>query len=281
MNHPNFGPYASKENISAFLTISERAFAIYHEKIPQEAFAKFSATQHLFVRQLYLAETTSFSIRLLTSWAMLLQALTLTRTRLEHVIVCSFLIHEKQSLGLEPFIKHISINDFRHAQAVISDSQLAKHLRLDMNALKTKALEAQKFFKQGFEIDHDKFERKWTKLDLRSMAKRRDEIVAQQPAPLNLALEQDYLSLYMTASSIVHSDASALSHAFMDIFSAEPNGPAALMPVPSWAPIIMAFTSHYDLIQVREVVKYLGYSCESEITELHKEWLESTKKYLS
>ena len=97
-SQPNFGPYLSWASVKDFSEISQKAFEIYHEIISNDLLEKFSPTQHLFIRQLYLAETSSFSIRLLTSWAMILQALALARTRLEHTIICSYIIHEKSLL---------------------------------------------------------------------------------------------------------------------------------------------------------------------------------------
>lgn len=277
---PNFGPYSSWESVRALSEISEKAFEIYHEKVSNDLLSKFKPTQHLFVRQLYLAETSSFSIRLLTSWAMLLQALALTRIRLENTIICSYLIHEEVSVGLEPFIKYITINDFLNVRAAMSDENIAKNLDLDVNKLKTEAVNAQSSFTPGFDVDHDKFERKWTKLDLRSLAKRRDKLTANQGVISKDSLERDYVSLYKTASSIVHSDVSALSNAFIDVFSAGQDDPGVLMPLPSWAAMSVAFTSKYDVVQVFEVLKYLGIDSESEFTELRKVWLASVKIHL-
>jgi len=67
-SEPNFGPYLSQENVMAFSEISRKAYEIYHEKVSNDLMTSFTPTQHLFIRQLYLAETSSFSIRLLTSW---------------------------------------------------------------------------------------------------------------------------------------------------------------------------------------------------------------------
>lgn len=279
-SQPNFGPYLLWTNVKDFSEISKKAFEIYHEKISNDLLAKFSPTEHLFIRQLYLAETSSFSIRLLTSWAMLLQALALARTRLEHTIICSYIIHEKESVGLEPFIKHISINNFLNVRAAMSDNDIAKHLDFDISKLQAEAVNAQSSFTPDFDINHDKYERKWTKLDLRTMAQRRDKLTAGQVLLSKDSLERDYISLYKTASSIVHSDVSALSNAFMDVFSVGQNIPAVLMPLPNWAIISVAYTSRYDIVQVYEVLKFLGINCESELSKLRRTWIESVKKHL-
>lgn len=279
-SQPNFGPYSAWASVKDFSEISQKAFELYHDKISDNLLPTFSPTQHLFIRQLYLAETSSFSIRLLTSWAMLLQALVLTRTRLEHTIICSYIIHEKESVGLEPFVKHISINDFLNVRAAMSDNGIAKHLDLDITKIQVEAVNAQSSFKPDFDINHDKFERKWTKLDLRTMAQHRDELTSEQIAISKDSLERDYVSFYKTASSIVHSDVSAFSHAFMNVFYVGQNSPGTLMPLPSWATMSVAFTAKYDIVQVFEVLKYLGINCESEFTKLRKVWLASIKRHL-
>jgi hypothetical protein len=277
---PNFGPHLQQENVKDFFEISKKSFEIYHEKVTHELVSKFDPVQHLFIRQLYLAETTSFSIRLLASWGMFLQTLALARIRLEHTIVCSYLIHEKESIGLNPFVKHISINGFLNAQAAMSDAGIAKQLNLDISKLQTDAINAQTMFNPDFDIDHDKFERKWTKLDLRTMAQHRDKLTAKKISVSKTSLETDYVSLYKTASSIVHSDVSALSYAFMDVFVVNPKSRGVILPLPSWGTMSMAFTSRYDIVQVFETLKYLEIDCESEFVELEKIWRTSIKKHM-
>ena len=162
----------------------------------------------------------------------------------------------------------------------MSDNDIAKHLDFDISKLQAEAVNAQSSFKPDFDINHDKFERKWTKLDLRAMAQRRDELTVGQVLISKDSLEPDYISLYKTASSIVHSDVSALSSAFINVFSVGENKPAVLMPLPNWATMSVAFTSRYDMVQVYEVLKFLGINCESEFSELRKTWIESVKKHL-
>ncbi|HKJ38813.1 MAG TPA: DUF5677 domain-containing protein [Anaerolineales bacterium] len=277
---PNFGPYSSWASVKDFTKISEKAFELYHQKISNELLEKFTPTQHLFIRQIYLAETSSFSIRLLTSWALLLQALALTRTRLEHTIITSYLIYEKESKGLEPFVRHISVNNYLNTKAAMSDEGIAQLLDFDISKLQSEAINAQSSFAPNFDINHDKFERKWTKLDLRTMAHHRDKLTKKQALISKDSLERDYVSLYKTSSSIVHSDVSALSNAFMNVFSIEKDKPPVLMPLPDWATMSVAFTSRYDIVQVYEVLMFLGIDCEPELSGLRKTWVEATKKHL-
>lgn len=279
---PSFGPYWSWPSVSHFSDVSKRAFEIWHERLTPDLTGKFGPVRHLFVRMLYLAEGTSFSIRLLTSWAMTLQALALARVRLEQAIVCSYLVHEDESAGIEPFVRHISIKRYQNTRAALSDSGIATQLgSVDLATLQAEAITSQERITPGFDIDHDRLQRKWTRLDLRAMARRRDELTADGARISKDRLERDYVSLYKSASSIVHSDCSALSHAYLDIFPAmQPDGPAVLMPLPSWATTSVAFTSHYDILQVFEVLRLFGIDCEDELEELRTEWLECIEKHL-
>ena len=138
---PNFGPYSLWPSVNRFTEISRRAFEIYHEKVSPENSKRFRPVHHLFLRELYLAETTSFSIRLLTSWAMILPALALARVRLEQTIVCSFIVHEDEAKGLEPFVKFIPIGDYMNTRAALSDSGIAKEIgSVDLAKLQARQL---------------------------------------------------------------------------------------------------------------------------------------------
>ena len=278
---PNFGPYSSWPSVRSFTEVSQKAYKVYHEAVSSEDVVQFSPTQHLWLRMLYLAETTSFSIRLLTSWALALPALALARTRLEQTIVCSYLVHEDQLLGLEPFVKHIPVLDYLNTHAAASDPGIAARLdQVDLSGIQAEAIAAQESITPGFDIEHDKLHRKWTKLDLRAMTKRRDELTANQSPLSKDSLELYYVSLYKTASSIVHSDCSALSHRYLNLFSAGLDGPAVLMPLPSWSTMVVAFTSHFDIIQVFEVLSRLGFNRESELMELRDIMKAAIGEYL-
>ncbi len=229
----------------------------------------------------YQAKTTSLAIRLNTSWALILPAFALTRVRLEQTIVCSYLIHEKQSIGLSRFVEFISIGHYKATKLVMEDASLAKHLsHIDLGVLATAATESQKKFTPGSSVTNDKFERSWTKLDLRSMAKRRDSLVNDSSSVLKQPLEREYITIYKESSSVVHADCSSLSVSFLDLFKT-PSGQPVLMAVPSWALIVCATTSHYDILQCYEILKWLGISAEENYQDLMGQWLKARDKYVT
>jgi hypothetical protein len=264
-SEPNFGPYASWESVSAFMDLSEKAFSLF-DKTVEANWSKLSRpVYHLFLRMAYQAKTTSMSIRLSNSWALVLPALALVRVRLEQLIICSYLLHEKEEVGLSNFVTRIPIQQFLHHKAAIENPDLKKELSkiMDVNKSKTEAIKAQEKLTPGFSIDNDDLQRNWTKLDLRSMAKRRDRLASAVNKKSPEKLEREYVSIYKVSSSIVHAECSSMSYAFLDLFGTPETG-AVLMAVPSWALIVTACTSHYDMLQCCEILNYLGIPMKGE-----------------
>ena len=165
---PNFGPGSSWESIASFEAISEKAFTLF-EKRTQENWEHLSkAVHHLFLRMEYQAKTTSFGLRLINSWAMSLPAFALTRIRLEQTIVCSYLLHEDESVGLGPFVQYIPVTHHQQAKAAIQDPDIARLLsKTNFSGLEAEAIQAQEAITPGFSLEKDKFQRNWTKLVVR------------------------------------------------------------------------------------------------------------------
>jgi hypothetical protein len=278
---PNFGPYAQWENVAAFSELSEKAFTLFDGLVNDNWSLLSRPVHHLFLRIAYQAKTTSLAIRVNNSWALSLPAFALTRVRLEQTIICSYLIHEEEPIGLSPFVEYIPIGNYKATKTVLEDASLAEHLsHVDLSVMETVATESQKKFTPSFSLMNDKFERSWTKLDLRSMAKRRDLLVNRSSSVLKQSLEREYITIYKEASSIVHADCSSLSFAFLDLFKS-PSGQPVLMAVPSWALIVSATTSHYDILQCYEVLSWIGIEAGQEYQDLMGQWTKARDKHVS
>lgn len=278
---PNFGPYRSWESVAAFDALSEQSFALLDGRISAEWQRLARPVHHLFMRIAYQAKTTSLAARLANSWALSLPALALVRVRLEQTIICSFLTHEEEEFGLRPFVSYVPIAQHKGFKAALDDPKLAAQLAglFDVGRSEADALMAQQELTPGFTLENDKFQRNWTKLDLRSMAKRRDALVVSKAGVEKECLEREYLSFYKVASSVVHADCSSLAYAFLDIFQGSDTQPV-LMPLPSWAPIIAAATAHYDLLQCREILQWLGIDAETDYEALFKQWAAARDRFV-
>lgn len=278
---PNFGPYQRWESISAFADISESAHTLFDHRV-QGAWERLSRpVAHLLLRMVYQAKTTSLGIRLNNSWAFNLPAFALLRVRLEQTIVCSYLLHEEESVGLMPFVSYIPIAEHKGLKAAAEDKDLAAHLagKFDITKSEAAAAQAQAELTPGFTLSGDKFQRNWTKLDLRSMAKRRDTLALTKGSLNEHSLEREYLSIYKTASSVVHADCSSLSFRYLDLFPS-PSGEFVLMPLPSWALIVSAALAHYDMLQCYEVLAWLGIPAEEEYLVLMRQWIDARDRYV-
>lgn len=277
---PNFGPYERWESVGSFSALSETAFETFDKFIDNNWVLLSRPIHHLFLRMAYQAKTTSLATRLNNSWALCLPAFALTRVRLEQTIICSYLIHEDESVGLHRFVAFIPIGHYKASRIVMEDPSLAKHLsHIDLEAMQNEAVLAQEKFAPGFSLDNDKFQRKWTNLDLRSLAKRRDDLASASSFAFKYSLEREYITIYAEASSIVHSDCSSLSHGFLNIV-ASPAGVPVLMAVPAWATIVSAATAHYDILQCYEILKWLGIPADSEYDMVMKRWIAARDKYI-
>lgn len=156
----NFGPYSKWESISAFDSLSEKAFTSFDELVQQHWSLLSRPVHRLFLRVAYQAKTTSLAARLNNSWALCLPAFALTRVRLEQTIVCSYLLHEDESVGLRPFVAFIPIGNFKSTRVAMDDPLIAQHLpHVDLSVMEGEAVKAQKEFTPNFSAGSDKFER--------------------------------------------------------------------------------------------------------------------------
>jgi hypothetical protein len=276
----NYGPYSKWKEIKAFSDLSDKAFSVFRSYIKGKANLLLDPINHIIYRMFFQAESTSVAIRLINSWAFNLPAFALTRIRLEQTIVCSYLIHEDLSEGLKKFIYYASIQRYKYMESALEDDSLKKYLKNFKNCdkLKETAIQAQNRITPGFSVDDDKFERKWTKYDLRSMAKKRDSLAPKEPL-LEHSLEREYISLYKIASCVVHADCESLSCSFMDFYPL-PSGEPVLMVIPTYALFVSSCTAHYDILQCYEILNWLKIPIGQEYQELMKEYFVAGDKYI-
>ena len=208
---------------------------------------------------------TTQAARLLLSWGAHLPGLALARIRLEAAIVCSYLIHESDPAPLARFVSFGPIGEYRLSSAITADPHLRTHVagKVDLAKLRLEAGAVEASFDPGFDITRGKFTPKWTSLDLLSMAQRRDTL-ANSSGYLTSAfpLASLYNSIYRTASSYIHSDASIVGAPFYGDLprQAGPPMPAATF----WALTLPTFISTCDFVQCYEVLRRVGVRADKE-----------------
>lgn len=180
---------------------------------------------------------------------------------------------------MEKFIKYTDVHRYKGIKIAMEDESLKKYLKdfKNLDKLKEDAIKAQKEFTPSFSYEHDKFERKWTKLDLRSIANKRDSLVPKEPL-IKHPLEREYVSIYKVASSVIHAECDSLSHSFLDFFPSLDGSPI-LMPIPIYASIIVAFNASYDILQCHEILNRVGISPGEQYIDLMDEWFKVRDEY--
>jgi hypothetical protein len=272
-DQPNFGPSHRMVSVRAFDEISDRVSVAATRHIDEEWGRFARPVDHLFIRMGYQAKCTSLALRVANSWLLTAPAIALLRVRLEQTIVCSYLRWESEEIGLRPFVVHLDIDKHIKLGHAMQHPAIREDLgrQFDLTATEKAPRAAQVQLTPGFDVDHDHLQRSWTKLDLLSMAKRRDVLAAGSRLSGRVPLAPQYDTFYRVASSVVHSDVTSVSTAFLDLF-AGPDGGAVLMSPPSWAPVIAGLAALCDILQHYEILSRVGLSIDTDFDHFWEEW---------
>ena len=261
------GPQIKDPAYKQFFDISTDAFVLFRNKTSNLGINNLP--WHFWSRIAYFAESTSWSMRLLTSWDAALPAAALARIRIEQVIVCSYLIHEATKLGFEPFIRHLGPERYRNSKLAHENPILKPHLDEIMERDRPRILEKREELLGVFSFES--FSRKWTKLDLLSMAKKRDTLTKSFQNISRHPLELDYVSIYGSFSSLVHSGIEAFSSDFVKAEIKDSN--ITLAPAAGSSRLLIMLLANWDVLQTFELLTKLGVDCEKESKTIFDRWL--------
>jgi len=223
------------------------------------------------------AESTTTAINLLIDERLHLPALALTRVRFEQTVVFSYLLHEDPEIGLKPYSRFAPILEYQVADAVKSEPLFEPHVpaQLNLDDLKKKALAAQQEINPGFDITNGKLQAKWTKLDLYSMALRRDKRAQSSKwlASKILPLAPFYTALYKTGSSPVHANGSMLVPPLWGKVTGM-DGSTQTDASTLWALGLPPYVTHYDLLECYEALRWAGVDCDEPFVQLAQRLIE-------
>ena len=229
------------------------------------------------VRQLLMlhALNTSYSVRLLTTYAQPTEAYALLRVRLEQAIVFSYLVHAEPEDGLVPYVQDIDRVDYRAFQGLGQDEEVRDLVAAlfpgKIDAAKAAASENERLVDPNFDIETDRLRRKWTTLSLYDMAFHRDRRVPQdEPLMATTQLVRLYSGLYRPASIVVHSDTGLLTDNFLTLNPA-PDGGKQLGPHVGAVPLNLINLAQIDLLQAYEALYWLENPARSRIAAVHQE----------
>jgi hypothetical protein len=268
-----FGPRIEDSVYRKFSKISSDSFALYHDGLKQVD--ENNLIMHFWARLAYYAESTSWSIKLLTSWEAALPAVALARIRLEQIIICSYLIHENTDIALGPYLKHLNAERFSYSK----QAEQNPVLRNILDEIKEKELPGSKKIQEQLRENFSfrSISRKWTKLDLLSMAKKRDTLTKRLPNISHQPLELSYAAVYGTFSSLVHSGVAAFSNDFLARQFEPPK--IGFKPQPFWSTYLVMTLSSWDILHVFELLTKMDVDREKELEELFNRFLKYRDEY--
>jgi hypothetical protein len=277
MNYNDYGTLLKQiPELGRFIKLSERAFEIYINAIEKNRHLALTPPQGIFNLLFFQAKNTSYSVRVLSTWAQPLEALALLRIRLEQAIISSYLFYEEYESGFGTYIKFMS--DIERSAATILKKELdlnsfLKAIAPDFYGLLKSKLDDHENKYSNFDFKNDKPKKKWTNKSIFKLAKRRDELAPKNNMIKHISFEKYYQTLYKMASSIVHCDVSALSSNFV---TTTPNG--ILIPHIFYVYSSLMECAHLDIIQCYELLNYFGVDRNKELEKLYKDFAIEIKE---
>ncbi|MEL7590601.1 MAG: DUF5677 domain-containing protein [Anaerolineaceae bacterium] len=248
----NYGKFKETDVFTSYNTLTEECIRYRYANFPCLKFNELPPELKLLYRFVVLGESTSDSVRLLLNYNCVVPALMLIRIRLEQVIIFSYLTNEDPTIGILNFVKFLPSSNARIVKGVLDNKQLVDHFK---NYFQKYAISDENESSNS-ELD---FKRKWTDLDLLSMAKRRDDLVKNDEFLVGCELEPEYAAFYRMFSSLVHCDISAITDSFTVIKTkkVEDDIYSMILPDEFYFKFALLLNSQYDIIQNYEFFKFL------------------------
>jgi hypothetical protein len=193
---------------------------------------------------MYIAEITSSAVRLDASWGLTHAAMSLLRDRYEQAVRFSWLVRNPDQGEFQKYERAIFSKMGSLARSVSAETR--QRFAEKLGPLPAWAAEAPTK-EQRVYLDE------WSMLDLRSMAKKRDEF----PPIAETALAKEklatwYDSIYSQFSSVSHYDRYSI-----ELLTLNPmrHGGLVLATPPHWPGLLMLQNAHFDIIQCFEAAQ--------------------------
>jgi hypothetical protein len=214
---------------------------------------------------MYIAESTSASLRLVASWALSLPALSLCRDRFEQTIRFSYLANQPDDAAWNSFL----------IDAIRKKNQLGRRIAEEpvTRAYYEKLIGPLKDWELAIP---GKAERatldKWKSLTLDVMARNRDELIKSNPSiATNQPLAALYTSMYAEASSVPHYDFMAL----MMLHEFRTRDQVILAPDPRSPVLLVLHCAMFDVIQCADC--FAGFWKQADVSAFDGLWAEWEK----
>ncbi len=194
----HLGPHARSELTAACCRLNERVWTQYLNLAGEYKHSGNSSREYLILRMMYIAELTSSAVRLDASWGLTHPAMSLLRDRYEQAVRFSWLVRNPDEREFQKYERAIFLKMGSLARSVSVETR--QHFADKLGPLPAWAMEMPTKEQRAY-LDQ------WSALDLRSMAKKRDEFPSiAKTALANEKLAGWYDRIYAQFSSVSHYD---------------------------------------------------------------------------
>ncbi|HEY9167033.1 MAG TPA: DUF5677 domain-containing protein [Candidatus Kryptonia bacterium] len=275
----NAGNQALSKNggdIESYIRFSEKAHRIYLANFRKNR--KVLGSGHNWVFHLLLANSMNLSsaISTLAALGKPNEAMILLRTRLEQLIICSYLIHEDEEAGLKRFVAFLPKVDPGFGRTLKKIDMIREGIELlfpEMGTRLPKLLEKMDATaEKSFGFGSNGFIRKWSEMNTGEIVARRDKLADKNDLISSYRLSYYYDTIYKFGSVLVHADVASISPAFVVL-----GNEGTVRPHEIYTMSATLINAHLDIIQCHEVSKKLDLLNEKKFFGLYEKYIGQIK----
>lgn len=235
------GPLVNRLYISELCEFDERVWEVFRTHAEEHGANFDPATyDYLIIRMMYIAESTSNAIRMDATWELVPPAMSLVRDRYEQTVRFSWLVRNPDQGEFQKY-ERFMIAKIRN---IVRDVPPETVMRLSPSG------QLPLWTTEPLSKEDHNYLAEWDKLDLKSMATKRDEFLPISQNHLSrYKLTPGYNSIYRQFSSISHYD--RLSAEMIKPLLIE-DGKVVLRLEPHWPKSLIVYTALLDIIQCYE-----------------------------
>jgi hypothetical protein len=263
------GPFVNQIYVSQLCDLDERVWEIFRMHARERGPIEHGSHDYLIVRMMHIAESTSNGIRMDATWGLIPPAMSLVRDRYEQTIRFSWLVRNPNKGEYEKY-ERFMIEKIRNVVRNIAPETVERFAEVgQVLPLWT----TQQLTKE----ERDYLE-EWERLDLRSMAAKRDGFPPIANNRLsNEKLEPWYNAVYRQLSSISHYDRFAV-----EMVRPRPVEDCKVVMdfEPHWPQLLILYTVLLDIIQCYEGTSVcFDRDTSIKFESLFIEWVSLASKY--
>lgn len=262
------GPFVNQLYIAELCGLDERVWEVFRAHAKERNPIKDGSRDYLIVRMMHIAESTSNAIRMDATWALIPPTMSLVRDRYEQTVRFSWLVRNPDQEEYDKYERFM----FAKIRTVARDiaPETIKRFRESGQLLL--------WITEPLNKDDREYLEEWEKLDLKSMAARRDGFPPIADNLLsNEKLEKWYSAVYQQFSSVSHYDRFSI-----EMVSPQPHeGETVVMGLQLfWSKLLILYTTLLDIIQCYEATSVcFEQNTSIQFESLFQEWVTLAAKF--